>query len=179
MKWNLTLISEELPEQNTKIQQDVLVGRHEGCDLVLQDAKVSRKHAIFSVKKTGLWLEDLQSSNGTYVNGEKIEVATQLNGDEKIQFAELVFQLEQLEDQVAETENPEQSPQATQTVEPLPADASSLQPKVTEDKDTSQSKVVIEDKDTISQTGKKNNLQTVVFVVIAFIIAMVVWALFK
>lgn len=166
MKWSLTPISKGLPEQNIKIQQDILVGRHIECDLVLQDAKVSRKHAIFSVKKTDLWVEDLQSSNGTYVNGEKIETTTHLNGDEQIQFADLIFQLEKLEDLVVEEQKLEQPADSTQNVESSPAEPSS-QPQTVHTKDSS------------PQPAKKNQLLVIVSAVIAFIFALSVWIISK
>lgn len=166
MKWNLTPISTQLPEQNTQIQQDILVGRHVGCDLVLQDAKISRKHAAFYIKDHTLWLEDLQSSNGTYVNEQKIEAPTQLTGGEKIQFADLVFHLEQFQEQ-AVTEKPEQDIiDEAPSAEPAKAEPLS-QPKATPVEDTT------------PQPVKKNNLQTIVFAVIAFIVAVIVWAFFK
>src|SRR4029079_91479 len=48
----------------------VTFGR-EGCDVVLSDPEVSRRHAVLRESETGLAIEDLGSTNGTYVNDER------------------------------------------------------------------------------------------------------------
>ena len=49
------------------------IGLDPGCDLCLPDMMVSRRHAHLSVKGNGdCWIADDGSSNGTYVNGEKL-----------------------------------------------------------------------------------------------------------
>ena len=50
-------------------QRELIVGRHHGCDVVLSDPSVSRLHARL-VFRDGSWvLQDLESTNGTLVNG--------------------------------------------------------------------------------------------------------------
>ena len=54
-----------------------LVGRGKDCTVTIIDPSVSRIHAKLTVERSGaITLEDLKSSNGTFVNDEKIEVAT-------------------------------------------------------------------------------------------------------
>jgi len=48
------------------------VGRQEGNDLQLDDQKVSRQHALIHCTENGCQITDLASSNGTYVDGEKL-----------------------------------------------------------------------------------------------------------
>lgn len=51
----------------------VIVGRDEACDLRLPDRLVSRRHAIFSRTENGsVSVRDLNSSNGTVVNGRDL-----------------------------------------------------------------------------------------------------------
>lgn len=51
----------------------VVVGRLQDCDICLSDANASRRHAAF-VRDGGDWLiEDLDSTNGTYLNGRLLE----------------------------------------------------------------------------------------------------------
>jgi diguanylate cyclase (GGDEF)-like protein len=57
------------------------VGRLEGSDLVLADPSVSRRHARFVVDGEGFRVEDLGSSNGTYVNGELVSQQWLQEGD--------------------------------------------------------------------------------------------------
>ena len=51
---------------------ELLVGRSADLDLVLSEEMVSRKHAKLSIQNSSMILTDLGSTNGTYVNGEKI-----------------------------------------------------------------------------------------------------------
>ena len=51
------------------------IGRAEDNDIVVAEGLPSRKHAVISCSAEGVMLEDLGSSNGTYVNGERIEAA--------------------------------------------------------------------------------------------------------
>lgn len=61
---------------------DFTVGRNPDCDLVLDDARVSRRHAIFRVSEDLIVVEDLGSRNGVRVNDRKIADATPLkHGD--------------------------------------------------------------------------------------------------
>jgi two-component system, NtrC family, sensor kinase len=57
-------------------------GREPANTMVLQDQRVSRLHARLSWTEQGWLLEDLQSRNGTYVNGERIASRLLRNGDQ-------------------------------------------------------------------------------------------------
>lgn len=51
------------------------IGRAAGSDLRVDTPLASRLHALLSVREDGVYVSDLDSSNGTYVNGRKIEKA--------------------------------------------------------------------------------------------------------
>src|SRR5688572_23913252 len=53
---------------------EVLVGRASECDVVLLEGMVSRHHARFRVTGDTLMVEDLGSTNGTFVNGERVRM---------------------------------------------------------------------------------------------------------
>jgi serine phosphatase RsbU (regulator of sigma subunit) len=60
-----------------------VLGRHPGCDIVLDDASVSRQHAAVTLSADGAVIEDLQSRNGTLVNGQTLTARRRLeDGDE-------------------------------------------------------------------------------------------------
>lgn len=60
----------------------LLIGRAEDCDLRPLSEEVSRKHCAFIRKGDHLWVEDLRSRNGTFVNGLKLTEPKQLaDGD--------------------------------------------------------------------------------------------------
>ncbi|MBW1871860.1 MAG: AgmX/PglI C-terminal domain-containing protein [Deltaproteobacteria bacterium] len=54
-------------------QSSLLIGRSPEVDLQIEDDIISRTHARMSITPEGVVLEDLGSSNGTYVNGEAVE----------------------------------------------------------------------------------------------------------
>ena len=63
----------------------IVLGRDESCDLVVDDARVSRRHVELEPRADGrLALRDLGSSNGTFVNGKRVDSAL-LEGGEQIQ----------------------------------------------------------------------------------------------
>lgn len=59
----------------------ILIGRLDNCDVVLDSPEVSRRHAIIRQVGDSYFLEDLDSSNGTYVNNEPIKRAELHEGD--------------------------------------------------------------------------------------------------
>ncbi len=65
------------------LDQDVTTaGRHPDSDIFLDDVTVSRRHAEFRREGNGYNVHDVGSLNGTYVNRERIEMATLASGDE-------------------------------------------------------------------------------------------------
>jgi DNA-binding NtrC family response regulator len=57
------------------IRGPVTVGTNEGADLVLTDRSVSRRHAELRPSGDGLWLRDLDSTNGTFLKGTRVREA--------------------------------------------------------------------------------------------------------
>ena len=58
-----------------------VVGRDPSCDLVLNDARCSRRHAVLEAGPQGLSIRDNGSANGVFVNGKKIERTALRDGD--------------------------------------------------------------------------------------------------
>jgi uncharacterized OB-fold protein len=63
---------------------DFVVGRTAGCHLVLGDALVSRRHAVFRVTRDGVEVRDLGSRNGVLVNGARIEGPSVLKDGDQV-----------------------------------------------------------------------------------------------
>jgi len=61
--------------------KQILIGRSSDLDMVLVEDMVSRKHARIAMQADQIWIEDLGSTNGTFVNGEKIKRARLKEGD--------------------------------------------------------------------------------------------------
>lgn len=70
----------------------IYIGRNEENDIHYSDSTVSRRHAKISIDEDGSFiLEDLSSSNGTYVNGRRISAPTIVNSHDKIELGKQVL----------------------------------------------------------------------------------------
>jgi two-component system, NtrC family, response regulator AtoC len=59
-----------------------VVGREPPCEIVVRDASISRRHARFSIVEGAVWVEDLDSRNGTLLRGQRVERVRLEPGDE-------------------------------------------------------------------------------------------------
>jgi pSer/pThr/pTyr-binding forkhead associated (FHA) protein len=66
-----------------------LVGREEDCHLRPNSDLVSRHHCVFTVDDFGVRLRDLGSTNGTFVNGERLRGAVVLNQNDRVVIGKL------------------------------------------------------------------------------------------
>lgn len=62
----------ELRGVKIHVRGPVIIGRNPGSDIVIGAEYVSGRHARFSIMGQNLFIEDLQSTNGTAVNGQRI-----------------------------------------------------------------------------------------------------------
>ena len=67
-----------------KLDKELVIGRGRGADIRLIDDGVSRLHAKISLTSKGLVVEDLESRNGTFCNGDRVDARPLKDGD-KIQ----------------------------------------------------------------------------------------------
>ena len=68
------------------------IGR-EGCDVNLMDPEVSRRHAAIRDQAGSLAIEDLGSTNGTYVNGVRIVAVTVLKAGDEVRLGNTVWSI--------------------------------------------------------------------------------------
>lgn len=70
----------------------MVVGRLSECDIHIQDANISRRHSAFEREGEGWAVQDLGSTNGTFINGERTQRSVLRNGDVvTVGVTELVF----------------------------------------------------------------------------------------
>ncbi len=81
--WVLMGVSDDVKGSKASITKTITVGRDESCELTLPNDMASRQHARIHLENGRLSVEDLGSTNGTLVNGKKIDERTVLkDGDE-------------------------------------------------------------------------------------------------
>ncbi len=91
------------------------LGRSPGCALQVQHHSISRTHARLMNTGESVWLDDLKSSKGTFVNGRRIEESVHLTVGDRVKFGEVEFKFIQ-----------EKSPRDARTSESLEFVASKI-----------------------------------------------------
>lgn len=71
---------------------DCIVGRGNDVGFRIKDSSVSKQHARLFCQGGGLYVEDLSSTNGTYVGGEKVQISALTEGD-LLQIANVIFRV--------------------------------------------------------------------------------------
>lgn len=99
-----TPVSENLPDGN------YFIGRGASAKIVLSYADVSERHAILSVRGESASIEDLNSANGTYVNGMQIDRRTMLSDDSIVQIGGTVLRVTRNEGSSRSTNAPDGGP---------------------------------------------------------------------
>lgn len=82
------------PIQHVAIDSDpFVVGRNSNLSLSLQSRTVSSVHAELTDAGATLWLQDIGSTNGTYVNGQRVTAPVDLNTEDLVQFGDVPFRV--------------------------------------------------------------------------------------
>lgn len=76
-----------------KVTGTLDAGRSEENEILLLDDHISRRHARFLLEDGVVWLQDLHSANGTYVNGDRLAGGCRLFHGDEVSFDSLRFQL--------------------------------------------------------------------------------------
>jgi hypothetical protein len=85
---------EEHRGESYPLGDEITVGRGGGCGIVLTaDQFVSTVHARVFRRGDDVFVEDLGSRNGTYVNGEKITTTTRIKRGDRVQFGQTVAEM--------------------------------------------------------------------------------------
>ena len=93
--WQLNALTEALGDLTLTVTDSLSVGRGSDNDVVLGSKEVSRNHAQLTVLNGQLYVKDLASSNGTFINDERITAneVKHLAASDKLGFASFSFQV--------------------------------------------------------------------------------------
>ena len=72
---------------------ELVVGRDPDCGLPFGDGSVSRRHSRIFLANGAVYIEDLGSQNGTFVNGTRLDLARLLRSGDEIRAGDVVFKL--------------------------------------------------------------------------------------
>ncbi|MEQ1876122.1 MAG: FHA domain-containing protein [Bdellovibrionia bacterium] len=93
--WSLKILNGPLAGRVFKLKEgENLVGRTPGCDIVLESNGISKKHCKIIVSGKSLSVVDLQSSNGTFVNGVRVQSRILNPMHDKLAFYDLLVLFE-------------------------------------------------------------------------------------
>jgi hypothetical protein len=106
-----------------------LVGREAGCDLVVNDSSVSRRHAVVERRPEGWLLLDQRSANGTFLDGQRVIQAFIRSGQE-LRLGNVVFRVTELGGDVAPPQ-PGSPPAPTEPPPPASPPATPHEPAAT------------------------------------------------
>src|SRR5580658_6947452 len=91
---SLKVVTGPNPEEVFPIRNGDTLGRDPTNEIPIPAPGVSRKHVQFSIERNEVWIQDLGSVNGTYVNGVKIDKQKLKDGD-AISLSEITFKYRQ------------------------------------------------------------------------------------
>lgn len=95
------ILSVQIDQGNISVrhfsQPEIMIGRDPNCDLSLMDEALSAQHARLAHHHGQWWLEDLNSTNGTYLNRELLTTSAVVIAGDKFKCGNTVFGI-QLED---------------------------------------------------------------------------------
>lgn len=74
--------------------QEVIIGRDPACEFRLIDATMSARHARLSFHHNQWWIEDLNSSNGTYLNNQPVVTPVVITSNDNLRCGEIDMVIE-------------------------------------------------------------------------------------
>jgi serine phosphatase RsbU (regulator of sigma subunit) len=88
----LQVLKGPTPGQQFKLDREKsILGRHPDCDIVLDVGAISRQHAQILMVGPDFFVQDLQSRNGTFVNGQQVHEMHRLEENDRIKICDLLF----------------------------------------------------------------------------------------
>ncbi len=87
----LLLLKKNVPQVKFSLSNTSTIGRSSECEIQVPDLKTSRRHALIYINGPDYCLKDLESENGTYLNGKCIHSLVKIKDGDEIQIGDHVF----------------------------------------------------------------------------------------
>ena len=171
--WQLNALTEALGDLTLTVSDSLSIGRGSDNDVVLGSKQVSRNHAVLSVLDGQLYVKDLGSSNGTFINEQRIagNESSHLKADDTLGFASFSFQVQASTAPVTTSESETLAPVTTEepvadthenadtaTVLETPASEPVTEEQIVEEsvhEESASKETLIEEEPIIEQTGNE------------------------
>jgi diguanylate cyclase (GGDEF)-like protein len=88
LRATLTFLSGDATGRLVDLERVLVIGRGDEADLRLEDESLSRRHVRFALMHGTWFIEDLESTNGTFVNSERLEDVVQVADGARIQLGD-------------------------------------------------------------------------------------------
>ena len=72
---------------------DFQIGRDPNCEITLAENAISAHHARFRFHHNQWWIEDMQSTNGTFLNDERLQTSTVIMDGDDLRVGSVVFSI--------------------------------------------------------------------------------------
>jgi len=132
---------DEINKSFDLIKDKNIVGRDPESDIVIDDIEISRNHLVITMEGETFQIEDLNSTNGTFLNGKKLKKLTDIKNGDLISLGEnhvLEFVVEKI-DEVPEPSQLDQDEEETIKVEDSQKERA---PKIKPDKNNRKKKIL-------------------------------------
>jgi pSer/pThr/pTyr-binding forkhead associated (FHA) protein len=87
------VITDASGRRTIPLKESITLGRAATCDLVVADNYVSNVHARIYLRDGSYWLEDLGSTNGTYLNRSRVSTPTAIGPGDDIRMGKATLEL--------------------------------------------------------------------------------------
>ena len=92
---SLFILRGDADNQKLSLEGSMIIGRSESCDVVLDEEKVSRRHAKLWREGDEVFLEDMGSTCGTFLNGDRVRASCNIQSGDIINIGAYEFRFEQ------------------------------------------------------------------------------------
>jgi serine/threonine protein kinase len=94
MELNLIFLENGAEESRVTLPDgEHVIGRDDACEVIIESDSISRRHARLTIAEAGVYLQDLGSANGTFINGHRVDGRVLLESGQRVQLGTVPFEV--------------------------------------------------------------------------------------